>query len=191
MADPIVVKVSELNELTNLATGDLLEVVDISEEIAADKTKKIQAGNLKLFTASQIADGIVTGTNIATATITADNFTADVNNEIKKNLVYIQLFQPDEAILGVTGRTQFFVPAHLAGKKVRQIGIGIVTAETGKTVTVELGTFGAYGSISGEASKEEYTTKTLPSALTKIPINVSVTAGTPAPKGLDFWFLVY
>ena len=41
------------------------------------------------------------------------------------------------------------------------------------------------------ATKEEAITKALPAALTKIPINVTVTSGTPAPKGLDLWFLVY
>lgn len=201
MADPIVVKVSELPELMDLAAGDLITAVDVSEMISADKTKKLQAGNIKVFSTAQLAanvvenaqikNGAVTGAKIDSGTITSANLAAAVNNDINRNLVYIQLFQPDEAIITASARTQFFVPATLAGKQVKQIGMGIVTAQTGKTVTIQLGTSGAYGSISGGATKEETVTKTLPSTLTKIPINVSVTAGSPAPKGLDFWFLVY
>jgi len=202
MADPIIKRIDEHPNLVGVAAiDDKVLGIDVSQSDPAQKTVLIAMNQLSIHSPSQLAgnvvettqlkDDAVTGDKIASATITADNFTADVNNEIKKNLVYIQLFQPDEAIITATGRTQFFVPAHLAGKQVKQIGIGIVTAETGKTVTVQLGTSGNYGSIAGEATKEEVTTKTLPAALTKIPINVSVTAGTPAPKGLDFWFLVY
>lgn len=191
MADPIVVKVSELTELTALATGDLLTVVDVSEAIAANKTKKLQAGSIKIFTGSQITDDIITGSHVVNNTLELSKLSNSANEEIRKNLVYIQLFQPDEAILNATGRTQFFVPSHLAGKTVRQVGIGINVPETGKTVTVQLGTSGTYGSIASGASAEAVVSKVLPAALTKIPINISVTSGTPAPKGLDFWFLVY
>lgn len=65
MADPIVVKVSELTELTDLATGDLVTVVDASEAVSANKTKKLQAGNLKLFTSGQLANSIVTAAQLA------------------------------------------------------------------------------------------------------------------------------
>ena len=65
MADPIVVKVSELTELTDLATGDLVTVVDVSEAVSANKTKKLQAGNLKLFTSGQLANSIVTAAQLA------------------------------------------------------------------------------------------------------------------------------
>jgi len=133
----------------------------------------------------------VTGEKIANATITNGKLAAEVINDINKNLVYIQLFQTTESIINASNRTQFFVPAYLAGKSIRQIGMGVATSETGKNITIQLGTSGAYGSISGEATKEEAITKTLPAALTKIPINVTVTSGTPAPKGLDLWFLVY
>jgi len=65
MADPIVVKVSELTELTDLATGDLVTVVDVSEAVSANKTKKLQAGNIKLFTSAQLTDSIVTASKLA------------------------------------------------------------------------------------------------------------------------------
>lgn len=65
MADPIVVKVSELTELTDLAAGDLVTVVDVSEAVSANKTKKLQAGNLKLFTSGQLANSIVTAAQLA------------------------------------------------------------------------------------------------------------------------------
>lgn len=65
MADPIVVKVSELTELTDLATGDLVTVVDASEAVSANKTKKLQAGNLKLFTSGQLANSIITAAQLA------------------------------------------------------------------------------------------------------------------------------
>lgn len=65
MADPIVVKVSELTELTDLAAGDLITAVDISEAVSSNKTKKLQAGNLKVFATAQLADSIVTVAKLA------------------------------------------------------------------------------------------------------------------------------
>ena len=105
-----------------------------------------------------------------------------------KHVVYMQLFLPDEAIITASGRSQFFVPSYLAGGKVKQLGIGIVSPST-PSVTVKLGS--SYGSVSGTSSTETADTLnyTLPSARTKIPINVTCAAGT-APKGLDFWFVV-
>lgn len=107
-----------------------------------------------------------------------------------KHVVYMQLFLPDEAIISTTARTQFFVPSYLAGGKVKQLGIGVVSSSTGKTVAVALGS--SYGSVSGVTSAETADTLnyTLPAAMTKIPINVTCTTGDPAPKGLDFWFVV-
>jgi membrane-associated protease RseP (regulator of RpoE activity) len=65
MADPIVVKVSELTELTDLAAGDLITAVDVSEAVSANKTKKLQAQNIKLFTSGQLATSIVTAAQLA------------------------------------------------------------------------------------------------------------------------------
>lgn len=65
MADPIVVKVSELTELTDVAAGDLLTVVDVSEVVTSEKTKKLQATNLKIFASAQIADLVVTAAKLA------------------------------------------------------------------------------------------------------------------------------
>ena len=65
MADPILVKVSLLTELTDLAAGDLIAAVDVSEAVSANKTKKLQAGNIKLFTSEQLANSIVTAAQLA------------------------------------------------------------------------------------------------------------------------------
>ena len=54
MADPIVVKVSELTELIDLAADDLITAVDVSEALSANKTKRLKAENLKIFTGTQI-----------------------------------------------------------------------------------------------------------------------------------------
>lgn len=202
MADPIIKRIDEHPNLVGVAAiDDKVLGIDTSQIDPAQKTVLIAMNQLSIHSPSQLAanvvesaqikDSAVTGGKIAGGTITAANLATEVNQDIAKNIIYIQLFQTDEAIITVTNRTQFFVPTQLAGKQVKRIGMGIVTAETGKTVTIQLGTSGTYGSVSGEATKEEDTTKTLPGAGTKIPINVSVTTGTPAPKGLDFWFMVY
>ncbi len=202
MADePVTKKIDTIPVMTEVvANNDRLLLLDVSAS-AADMLRLIEMNKVKISSDIQLGDGIVintklgagsvTGEKIAATTITADKLATAVIEEINKNLVYIQLFQTDEAVITASNRTQFFVPEYLAGKQVRQIGMGIATYETGKVITIQLGTSGAYGSISGEATKEENITKTLPAARTKIPINVTVTAGTPAPKGLDFWFLVY
>jgi len=129
---------------------------------------------------SQIKAGAIDLAHLATETL----------DEVKKNLVYIQLYQPEDAIITKSAISYFFVPSYLAGKRVVQVGMGIVTTSTGKTVTVQLGTSGAYGSVSAVTTTESTVSKTLPAAGTKIPINVTCTTGTPTPKGLDFWFLV-
>jgi len=201
MAEPVTKKIDTLPAMEEpVATNDKLLFLDVSAP-AATMTKLITMNQVRISAATQLdADVVetpkiknlnVTGEKIANATITNDKLAAEVINDINKNLVYIQLFQTTESIINASNRTQFFVPAYLAGKSIRQIGMGVATSETGKNITIQLGTSGAYGSISGEATKEEAITKTLPAALTKIPINVTVTAGTPAPKGLDLWFLVY
>ena len=201
MADPVTKKIDTLPAMEEpVATNDKLLFLDVSAP-AATMTKLITMNQVRISAATQLdADVVetpkiknlnVTGEKIANATITNGKLAAEVINDINKNLVYIQLFQTTESIINASNRTQFFVPAYLAGKSIRQIGMGVATSETGKNITIQLGTSGAYGSISGEATKEEAITKALPAALTKIPINVTVTSGTPAPKGLDLWFLVY
>ena len=70
MADPIVVKVSVLPELLDLATGDLVQVVDVSEPISANKTKRLKAENLKIFTGTQIEDSIISSTKLAPNAVT-------------------------------------------------------------------------------------------------------------------------
>ena len=201
MAEPVTKKIDTLPAMEEpVATNDKLLFLDVSAP-AATMTKLITMNQVRISAATQLdADVVetpkiknlnVTGEKIANATITNGKLAAEVINDINKNLVYIQLFQTTESIINASNRTQFFVPAYLAGKSIRQIGMGVATSETGKSITIQLGTSGTYGSISGEATKEEAITKTLPAALTKIPINVTVTSGTPAPKGLDLWFLVY
>lgn len=201
MAEPVTKKIDTLPAMEEpVATNDKLLILDVSAP-ATTMTKLITMNQVRISAAAQLdADVVetpkiknlnVTGEKIANATITNGKLAAEVINDINKNLVYIQLFQTTESIINASNRTQFFVPAYLAGKSIRQIGMGVATSETGKNITIQLGTSGAYGSISGEATKEEAITKTLPAALTKIPINVTVTSGTPAPKGLDLWFLVY
>ena len=201
MAEPVTKKIDTLPAMEEpVATNDKLLILDVSAP-AATMTKLITMNQVRISAAAQLdADVVetakiknlnVTGEKIAGATITNDKLAAEVINDINKNLVYIQLFQTTESIINASNRTQFFVPAYLAGKSIRQIGMGVATSETGKNITIQLGTSGTYGSISGEATKEEAITKALPAALTKIPINVTVTSGTPAPKGLDLWFLVY
>ena len=201
MAEPVTKKIDTLPAMEEpVATNDKLLFLDVSAP-AATMTKLITMNQVRISAAAQLdADVVetpkiknlnVTGEKIAGATITNDKLAAEVINDINKNLVYIQLFQTTESIINASNRTQFFVPAYLAGKSIRQIGMGVATSETGKNITIQLGTSGTYGSISGEATKEEAITKALPAALTKIPINVTVTSGTPAPKGLDLRFLVY
>lgn len=69
MTDPIVVKVSELTELADLAAGDLITAVDVSEAISANKTKKLQAGNIKIFSSAQLSDQVVSNVKLANGAV--------------------------------------------------------------------------------------------------------------------------
>ena len=363
MADPIVKKITQLTEATSIAADDLIVIVDVSESVAANKTKKAIARLIKLYNSSQITDGIVTDSKIASSAVTdtkiasnavtttkiadnavtnskiADNaispaktsfmpissvdntvprfdstggklqtsgvvigddnrlslttsgtyamiikgkdtsvssytilcrnsedsntfyvcndgtvvaprFQGDIvklgavgtnaiadgavtagklasgavetvkikdanvtqakmaansvdspqiiagavdavhlsDQTIARNLIYIQLFGVGELVVTTTAKAYFWVPSHLAGKKVKKVGMGLVTAGSSNT-TVQLGSSGAYGSISGNGYAESADLNiSLPAVGTKIPINV--TAGGGSPKGLDFWFVV-
>lgn len=212
MADPIVIKISELTELAALATGDWLQVVDISESLVANKTKKIQAGSLKVFTDAQLENSVVIATKIATdavetlkikdAAVTATKIAANAVETLKikdaavtlaklapettdlinRGLVYMQLFNPSDLIVTTTAKEYVFITAYMAGKRIKRIGLGVKTAGTGNTTVA----FGSYASIAGNGYTEADLNVALPAAGTKVPINV--TAGAGSPKGLDFWF---
>lgn len=72
MADPVIVKVSDLTELTDLASGDLITIVDISEVVVSSKTKKLQAQNLKVFNANQLGANVVAQAAIANSAVSSD-----------------------------------------------------------------------------------------------------------------------
>lgn len=162
-----------------------------SAELAAIVSNETGSGALVFGTSPTIGTATLNSPTLVTPALGTPTSGVLTNCTGLKHVVYMQLFLPDEAIVGsATARTQFFVPSYLAGGVVKQLGIGIVASSTGKTVGVALGS--TYGSVSGVTSTETAGTLsyTLPSALTKIPITVSCTTGDPAPKGLDFWFVV-
>lgn len=186
MADPVIVKVSDLTELTDLASGDLLTVVDISEAVVSAKTKKLQAQSVKIFNSNQLAANVVTETAIANAQVSLAKLKADAAVAIR-NLVYIQLFPAGDLITSATPKAYFFVPSHLTGMKIKKVGMGVITAASPAADTTVA--FSTYASIAGNGFVEGADIDvSLPAAGTKIPINV--TAGTGSPKGLDFWFVV-
>jgi len=190
MAEPLTKKINDLPEMTAVAaSNDKLLMLDVSESYV-DMTKLVPMTLLSIHTSSQLAANTVDSSQIKAGAIDLAHLATETLDEVKKNLVYIQLYQPEDAIITKSAISYFFVPSYLAGKTVVQVGMGIVTTSTGKTVTVQLGTSGAYGSVSAVTTTESTVSKTLPAAGTKIPINVTCTTGTPTPKGLDFWFLV-
>ena len=71
MADPILAKISELDELTSTDGADQLLIVDASEPNVTKKTKRARMDKLKLTTVAQIADGIVTSSKLAAGAVTA------------------------------------------------------------------------------------------------------------------------
>lgn len=74
MADPDVKNVNLLSELTDVAPGDTLIVNDASAiDDLADMTKQVRMDKIKLFSSSQITDGIVTLGKIAAGAVTSDN----------------------------------------------------------------------------------------------------------------------
>ena len=77
MADPIVKKITQLTEATSIAADDLIAIVDVSETIAANKTKKAIARLITLYNTAQISDGIIIGSKIATGAVTADKLSAN------------------------------------------------------------------------------------------------------------------
>ena len=144
---------------------------------------------------SQLVDVSVTLAKMAANSVDSPQIIAGAvdavhlsDQTIARNLLYIQLFGVGELVVTTTAKAYVWVTSHLAGKKVKKVGMGLVTAGSSNT-TVQLGTSGAYGSISGNGYAESADLNiSLPAVGTKIPINV--TAGGGSPKGLDFWFVV-
>lgn len=69
-------KITEMAELTSLATGDLFEVVDVSETVTAQKNKKVQAQTLSTYFGK--SSGTASGTD--TYTLTTGALSAYVNH---------------------------------------------------------------------------------------------------------------
>lgn len=195
MSDPILAKISELPELLSTAAADQLVILDASETNELYKTKRVRMELLKITNSDQVGNGVITLLKMAANSIDSPQIIAGAvdaahlsDQTIARNLIYIQLFGVTELVVTTTAKAYFWVPSHLSGKKVKKVGMGLVTAGSSNT-TVQLGTSGAYGSISGNGFAESADLDvSLPEVGTKIPINV--TAGGGSPKGLDFWFVV-
>jgi len=195
MPEPILVKISELTELFSTAAADQFVILDASETNETEKVKRVRMELLKLTNSDQLVGAIVTLANMTANSVDSPQIIAGAvdaahlsDQTIARNLLYIQLFGVGELVVTTTAKAYFWVPSHLAGKKVKKVGMGLVTAGSSNT-TVQLGSSGAYGSISGNGYAESADLNiSLPAVGTKIPINV--TAGGGSPKGLDFWFVV-
>jgi len=83
MADPIVKKITQLTEATSIAADDLIAIVDVSETIAANKTKKAIARLITLYNTAQISDGIIIDSKIATGAVTAIKLATDAVETLK------------------------------------------------------------------------------------------------------------
>ena len=129
--------------------------------------------------------GVLKWLTLGTGLVINDTTIEFSDSTVLQNLIYIQLFGKDEVIETTTAKAYLFVPSYLSGKKIKKMGMGIITAGTSNT-TVALDT---YASVSGNGYTEgSDISVSLPSAGTKIPINV--TAGSGSPKGLDCWFVM-
>jgi len=60
MADPILVKISDLTELLSTDAADLLVIVDVSELSELDRTKRVRMDKLKITSSDQIGNGLIT-----------------------------------------------------------------------------------------------------------------------------------
>ena len=118
----------------------------------------------------------------------ADNYL----NGMVKDLIYMQLVPKDEDI--TTGvKAYFYLPSHLAGKRVIQSGAGIGT-DAGGTVTIVFeNNTGA--DLFTQTATQIYGTETAQNYTldggTGYRYQINITgAGTSGCKGLDFWFVV-
>ena len=68
---PILAKISELDELLSTDAADNLVVVDVSEADATKRTKRARMDKLKLTSVDQIADGIVANSKISDNAVTS------------------------------------------------------------------------------------------------------------------------
>lgn len=90
MADPILVKISELDELTSTDGADQLPIVDASEPNVTIKTKRVRMDKLRLTAAAQLADGIVANSKLANSSVTTEKLApVSVTTEKVDNLAII------------------------------------------------------------------------------------------------------
>lgn len=144
MADPIIVKVSALTELpaANLASGDLITVVDISESISSNKTKKLKAGSLKIFSGTQINSGTVITSHLAEKIVTTpklgDNSVTEAKlGEIKRTAV-IQVVHPLDYVEIISINNYFPWPVTLHNFNIIDARISLSTPSTSGNVQIEL-----------------------------------------------------
>lgn len=137
-----VVKVSALTELASvdLAAGDLIEIVDISEAVSSDKTKKIQAGNFRLLASGQITDGIVTEPKLAALAVTNGKVAAGAITPDKMSAqvrgMNVKLYGSAEAVAVYNFAYETQWPALMDGWHITSIRASITTPSTSGAVTV-------------------------------------------------------
>lgn len=197
--DPIVVKVSALGELTDLATDDLLQVVDVSEELVANKTKKMQAGSIKVFTASQITDGILTNSKLA------DNTIENAKLKVRVTPITLIVLGADELWTTGDGKMIWDIPTELDGATLteaqcicRERGTGTLTVSLGRgrravptsayaysdmlttPMTIDAGTYN-----SKDAAVQRVISGTYNTVLAYDVISVNIDAAGASAKGLN------
>lgn len=194
-------------DTTSLATGAVTAGKLATGAVTTEKIGGSQVTEAKIatnaVTGSKIADGAITTAKISASAITTDKISdsavtwaklaQDAKNNVREELVYMQLVPLDELI--TTGKKAVFhLPAHMFGRPIVTCGFGVGTYSSGTikvSFTNSSGLAGTKFYISATASHAEASPSspyTLITAWHAYQIWVE-TAGSNC-KGLDFWMVV-
>lgn len=163
---PILAKISELDELLSTDAADNLVVVDVSEADATKRTKRARMDKLKLTSVDQISDGIVANSKLALGAVSGDKIansgissekiadgaigTAKLANrsvtDVKlggiSRTVIVPLFDNEDAVLVKSFANKLRWPVTLAGWKIIGLYATLAAVSTSGSVTVAVSNAG-------------------------------------------------
>ena len=126
---PSIIKITDLVELTSLADGDYHVVVDVSEPLDADKTKKITSANA-------LSSKVTKPSNPSTSSYLQQSVAGSISLRAIKQTVQIQIVDAvTEVNLDVA---YFFIPAAMDGMNLVRATAMVLTAGTTNPTTIQV-----------------------------------------------------
>lgn len=213
MADPITKKIDTLSAFTEVASGDKLLGLDVSETDPTLMTKLLPLNLVKIFAATQlsadvventaikdlavtngkIANATITGAKLVNNTVTETQLATAVNADIAlatQRTVMVRLFASDETVVLKTFTNEFVWPSSLDGWTITKVNATLSDpSSSGNVVVTASGISGGSVTI-GETSYNGTDTTVSQAVTSYMRTTLEVTSAGADAMGLVFIFMV-